>query len=183
MSETAMQPQELSGAAPPARKRTNWLAVLSTPATLALAGILYPFAIAVYYSFTNYRITSSTYKFVGFRNYVRLFSDPDFWEAMQVTLGFAGSALVIELTLGFLIALLLSRQVKGVGLMRALLLVPLMLPPVISGMMWKTMLASHSGPIRLYLRLGRFPRLSPRGFRSSFHRSLVIDTLCGSDSF
>lgn len=156
-----MQPQELSGAAPPARKRTNWLAVLlSTPATLALAGILYPFAIAVYYSFTNYRITSSTYKFVGFRNYVRLFSDPDFWEAMQVTLGFAGSALVIELTLGFLIALLLSRQVKGVGLMRALLLVPLMLPPVISGMMWKTMLASHSGPINYIFGLGDFPWLS-----------------------
>ena len=91
-------------AAPPQRKRANWLpAVMTLPATLALIGIMYPFAIAVYYSFTNYRIVSPTFEFIGFRNYGRMFTNPDFWESMGNTLLFAGVALVVELTLGFLI--------------------------------------------------------------------------------
>jgi multiple sugar transport system permease protein len=143
--------------APPVRKRTNWMPlIMTTPATLALVGIMYPFAIAVYYSFTNYRIVSETYKFVGLRNYSRMFTDPNFWEAMGNTLLFAAAALVFELILGFLIALLLNNPVKGVGVMRSLLLLPLMLPPVIAGMMWKTMLASNSGPINYLLGLGSY---------------------------
>jgi multiple sugar transport system permease protein len=143
--------------APPIRKRANWLPLIMTsPATLALIGIMYPFAIAVYYSFTNYRIVNPTYSFIGVRNYVKMFSDADFWEAMGNTLMFAAAALVVELTLGFLIATLLNHQIKGVALMRALLLLPLMLPPVISGMMWKTMLASNSGPVNYIFGLGSF---------------------------
>lgn len=143
--------------APPIRKRANWLPLIMTsPATLALIGIMYPFAIAVYYSFTNYRIVNPTYSFIGVRNYAKMFSDVDFWQAMGNTLMFAAVALVVELTLGFLIATLLNHQVKGVALMRALLLLPLMLPPVISGMMWKTMLASNSGPVNYIFGLGSF---------------------------
>jgi multiple sugar transport system permease protein len=143
--------------APTIHKRTNWLPlIMTTPATLALIGIMYPFAIAVYYSFTNYRIVSETYSFIGLRNYVKMFSAAKFWEAMGNTLMFAAAALVVELTLGFLIASLLNHQVKGVGLMRSLLLLPLMLPPVISGMMWKTMLASNSGPVNYIFGLGSY---------------------------
>lgn len=147
--------------AAPRRTRRSWIPlILTTPATLALVGIMYPFAIAVYYSFTNYRIISPTFRFVGFRNYARMFSSPAFWSAFGNTLFFAMVALVVELTLGFLIALLLSREVKGVRVMRALLLLPLMLPPVISGMMWKTMLAAGSGPINYIFRLGDFAWLA-----------------------
>jgi multiple sugar transport system permease protein len=142
---------------PPIRKRSNWLPwVMTTPATLALVGIMYPFAIAVYYSFTNYRLVSSTFSFIGVRNYARMFADANFWQAMGNTLMFAAVALVVEFTLGFLIALLLNRQARGVALLRALLLLPLMVPPVISGMMWKTMLASASGPVNYLLGLGTY---------------------------
>ena len=69
---------------------------MTTPATLALIGIMYPFAIAVYYSFTNFNHRQANYKFVGFQNYIRIFSNPDFWEAMGNTLLFAVTALVFE---------------------------------------------------------------------------------------
>ena len=147
--------------APPQRRRRNWAPLIMTmPATLALIGILYPFGIAVYYSFTNYRIIRPTYEFIGLRNYDTMFSNDAFWNAMRNTLMFAGIALVVELTLGFLIALLLARQARGVGIMRALLLLPLMLPPVVSGMMWKTMLAPNSGPINHLFGLGDYAWLS-----------------------
>lgn len=156
VASTTPQPLNLPSA-PPVHKKRNWLPLIMTsPATLAMVGILYPFAIAVYYSFTNYRLVSSTINFVGLRNYTRMFADAEFWEALGNTLMFASAALVVELTLGFLIAVLLNRSVKGVGVMRAMLLLPLMLPPVISGMMWKTMLASSSGPVNYLLGLGTF---------------------------
>jgi multiple sugar transport system permease protein len=143
--------------APAIHKKANWLPLIMTaPATLALIGILYPFAIAVYYSFTNYRIVSETYSFIGLRNYIKMFSNVNFWNALGNTLMFAAVALVVELTLGFLIAMLLNRQMRGVGLMRSLLLLPLMLPPVISGMMWKTMLAANSGPVNYIFGLGSY---------------------------
>ena len=130
-------------AAPPERKRKNWLPLIMTlPATLAMIGILYPFGIAVYYSFTDIRIVSpNAYKFVGLQNYIRMVQNPNFWESLGNTIFFAVVALIFELTLGFLIALLLSQDVKGVEIMRALLLLPLMLAPVIAGLMWKTMLS------------------------------------------
>jgi len=89
-----------------------------------------------------------------------MFSNNSFWNALSNTLLFAGVALVVELTLGFMIALLLNRQARGVGVMRALLLLPLMLPPVVSGMMWKTMLAPNSGPVNYLFGLGDFAWLS-----------------------
>jgi multiple sugar transport system permease protein len=148
-------------AVPPIRKRTDWLPVIMTaPATLALIGMMYPFAIAVYYSFTNFNIVKTTYKFVGFQNYAKLFADPNFWEAMGNTLLFAATALIFEFLFGFLITLLLSRQMKGVRLMRSLLMLPLMLPPVISAMMWRTMLAANTGPVNYLLGLGDYAWLA-----------------------
>lgn len=157
MTVTSLSPNKHTTTPPTVRKRTDWLPfTMTAPATLAMIGVLYPFAIAVYYSFTNYRIVSKTYKVVGFQNYARMFSNVDFWEAMGNTLMFAAAALLFELTLGFLIALLLNRSIPGVALMRALLLLPLMVPPVISGMMWKTMLASSSGPVNYIFGLGNY---------------------------
>jgi multiple sugar transport system permease protein len=157
MTATSLTPSTAVTAPPVVRKRTDWLPFLMTaPATLTMIGVMYPFAIAVYYSFTNYRIVGTTYKFVGLQNYIRLFANKDFWEAMMNTLMFASVALIGEMTLGFLIALLLNRSVRGVGLMRSLLLLPLMVPPVIAGMMWKTMLASSSGPINYIFGLGNY---------------------------
>lgn len=156
-----LQSSAAASGTPPRRTRRNWAPVIMTmPATLALIGILYPFGIAVYYSFTNYRIIRPDYEFIGLRNYERMLSNDAFWNALENTLTFAGIALVAELTLGFLIAVLLSRQSRGVGVMRALLLMPLMLPPVVSGMMWKTMLAPNSGPVNHLFNLGDFAWLS-----------------------
>ena len=152
---------QTAAAAPPERKRKNWLPLIMTlPATLAMIGILYPFGIAVYYSFTNIRIVSpDDYRFIGLQNYIRMVHNPNFWESLGNTIFFAVVALILELILGFLIALLLSQDVKGVGIMRALLLLPLMLAPVIAGLMWKTML-SPGGPINHLLNLGAYPWLA-----------------------
>jgi len=142
---------------PPVRKRKNWLPqILLAPANIALSLTMVPFFIAVYYGFTNYNIAKATHKFIGLRNYVNLVKDAVFWEALGTTFILAIIALVGQFTLGILITLLLNREGKWVGFMRSLLLLPLMLPPVISGIMWKVMLSSTSGPVNYIFGLGNY---------------------------
>ena len=159
MVTTSMEPEVMEKI--PVRKRRDLLPVfLTLPATIALIGIMYPFAIAVYYSFTNFSLIKPTHKFIGLQNYIRLFTDSNFIEAMGTTLMFAAIALIFEFLFGFLITLLLNNQVKGVRIMRTLLILPLMLPPVIAAMMWRTLLSSNTGPINYLFGLGDFAWLA-----------------------
>ncbi len=156
MIAKAPVPSELASD-PPIREKKNWLPkVLLAPANIALSLTMIPFLIAIYYSFTNYSIAKPSYKFVFLQNYITMFKDPIFWEILGNTFLIAGIALIGEFVIGFLITLLLNREGKWVGFMRSLLLLPLMLPPVISGLMWKVMLSSNSGPVNYIFGLGRF---------------------------
>lgn len=80
-------------------------------------------------------------------NFVRLFSDRFFLSALGHTLVFAASALTIEFLLGLALAVLLSHQMRGRGLFRAALLVPMMLPTVVVGVVWRLMLNANFGAI------------------------------------
>ncbi len=66
-------------------------------------------------------------------NFTRLLSDNFFLTAMAHTFVYAGAALTCEFLLGLGLALLLDKQMRGRGLFRAGLLVPMMLPPVVAG--------------------------------------------------
>lgn len=111
------------------------------PALLLLIGILYPFGVAVYYSFTNFRLISPIVKFVGFRNYRLILTAEDFWHSVWVTFIYTFFAVTIEVTLGILVAHLLSRKMKGINLIRLLVFIPMMIPPVVAAIIWKTMMA------------------------------------------
>lgn len=143
---------------PPIRVKNDRLhKILLAPATFALSITIIPFLIAVFLSFTNYSIARPAWKFIAIKNYITMLKDPIFWEIMATTLLIAAMALVGEFILGFLITLLLNREGKWVGFMRSLLLLPLMLPPVISGLMWKVMLSPSSGPVNFLFGLRDFP--------------------------
>lgn len=135
----------------PLRLHPMWLPyVLVLPATLVLGLGLLAFLIAIYFSMTNFRLIMPSYQFVGFRNFILLFRDHGFQSAMWRTFWFTGALLAVQLPLGLGVALLLQRIRIGVGVWRTLLIIPLTLPPIISGLMWKTMLAPQ-GPVNYLL--------------------------------
>lgn len=114
---------------------------LSLPALIALIGIIYPFMLGVYYTFTNYSLTSpEEIHFVGLKNYITIFADPRFWYAFRITIVYAVSATAIELCLGLGVAMMLNHSFPGVQIFRSLLIVPMMIPPIVSGLMWKVIL-------------------------------------------
>ena len=83
----------------------------------------------------------------GLGNFARLFSDSFFWTAMVHTFVYAIAALTCEFLLGFSLALLLNSQIRGRGIFRVSLLVPMMLPAVVVGVVWRLMLNPNFGAI------------------------------------
>ena len=83
----------------------------------------------------------------GLGNFARLVSDSFFWTAMAHTFVYATAALTFEFLLGLGLALLLNSQIRGRGIFRVSLLVPMMLPAVVVGVVWRLMLNPNFGAI------------------------------------
>lgn len=101
---------------------------------------LYPFLTSLYYSFTDYSIFNSP-KFIGFSNYVRLFTiDPDFINSMKVTLQYTFITVPGKVILALLIALLLNKKLKGVNYVRTIYYIPSLLSGSVAvSILWKVL--------------------------------------------
>ena len=80
-------------------------------------------------------------------NWVKALSDERVWNALYNTVLYTGIALTFQLVLGMLIALLLDSDRKGYGLMRAMMTLPLVIPPAVTAMMFLMMLNGSFGVI------------------------------------
>src|SRR5882762_11853957 len=126
--------------------------LLLVPALVLLVGMIYPFGLGLYYSFTSYWLQyPNRFRFVWFDNYVSLLDEPLFVRALEFTLGFTLVAVVVQVGLGLAVALFLHARIPGRSVMRALMLLPLMVPPVITALMSKIMMASTNAGILNYL--------------------------------
>ena len=101
-----------------------------------------PFAVSIYYSFTNLKDRTQSLipeptRFVGFDNYQRIFSDPFFRQAMWTSVKMTVLAVLLSLVFGTLIAVLLDRAFFGRGLVRTLLITPFLVMPVVAALIWK----------------------------------------------
>jgi multiple sugar transport system permease protein len=128
--------------------------VLSIPAVLIIVGILYPFVLGAYYAFLNYAAVVPRPSFIGLENFAEILSDPAFWASVRVTLGYAVAATVIETVLGIGIALLLNRSSLVGRIFERVLILPLMIAPVIAGVIWGLMFNPQFGVLNHVLGLG-----------------------------
>lgn len=118
------------------------------PLLLVLPAVAVLLALSIYplvYSITVSLQTTSGNWTLG--NFTRLFSDGFFRTALVHTLIFTVVALFFEFTLGLALALLLNGQIRGRSIFRAGLLVPMMLPTVVVGVVWRLMLNPNFGAI------------------------------------
>ena len=81
------------------------------------------------------------------QHFARLWSDDFFRSALAHTLVYAAIALTVEFLLGLALAVLLNREMRGRSFFRAALLVPMMLPPVVVGVVWRLMLNPNFGAV------------------------------------
>ncbi|APU15658.1 carbohydrate ABC transporter permease [Actinoalloteichus fjordicus] len=90
--------------------------------------------------------------FVGAENYRAAVSEAEFWSAVGLTVVFTVSSLVLQFGIGFALALLFARPFPLNGLLRSLMLVAWLLPPVVSGSLFRWMLDADAGAYNAILR-------------------------------
>jgi len=112
------------------------------PAGLVLAiGLLYPIGYMVYASFLDWNPSQliGEADWVGFKNYTNLMQDDAFKESLWVTLKFAFIVVFLEMLIGVGLALLLDRNIRGISLLRTVFILPMMIAPIVVGLMWRYM--------------------------------------------
>jgi trehalose/maltose transport system permease protein len=137
------------------RARTAWLLLVPVLAVLILVGG-WPLARTMSLSLTDAQLGEvEQHTFVGLTNYRDLLVDPDWWRAVWNTLWFAGVSVTLETILGTVMALVLDRQFRGRGLVRAAILIPWAIPTIVSAKMWGWMLHDQFGLLNdALMRLG-----------------------------
>ena len=134
-------------------KITGWLFVLPSILTL-IAVIAIPLIFSFVVSFFAYTFVNPTFNFfMGFENYKNAFSDPYFWHSLWVTLKFVILVVSIEFTLGFIISLMLNRDIRFKGVYYTILTIPMVMSPVAVGLIWKMLLHPDLGVLNYFLGL------------------------------
>jgi multiple sugar transport system permease protein len=138
---------------------------LTLPALLMIAAfILLPLLASIAVSFTNYSLTRPGIAWVGLKNYQDLLigdgaAAGTFLAALRNSLIFGIVSVGIEFVLGFILALLLYRVTKGSGILRTLLVLPIMVAPAVSALQWRWILDPDNGILNYFgLQLGLLDR-------------------------
>ena len=129
---------------PPPRLRKledeRWLAAVLLAPTAVLLGlfIAYPFFEGVMLSLSSAKVGDPG-QFVGLANFAKLWDDNIFWTSVWNTFWYTGVTTVFKLGLGLWLAMLLNRHFKGKAIVRAFILLPFIIPTVLSTFAWKWM--------------------------------------------
>ncbi len=89
----------------------------------------------------------STWSFEGLKNFGRLFGDNQVWTAVKITTVFVVVGVSVQLVLGFLLAVLFNRKLPALGLMRAVMLLPIFATPIAVGYLFFTIFYEEGGPL------------------------------------
>lgn len=137
-------------------KKKPYIPYIAPAMTIMTVLTVFPTIFLYLISVTNYQLgwDLSRIQFVGLDNYIRLFSgrDPDFWNAVVISLQFMVITTGIEMILGFAIGkLLCDSEFRLKPVVFAILIIPIVMTPSIAGNIWKLMLNSEYGIVNYFL--------------------------------
>ena len=130
--------------------RVDWRFWFIAPMVMALATVvLFPTVYLFWMSTQHWLVTDPERYFTGIDNFTRLLSGADFWQALRVTGAYLVLSTVLMLGLGMGLALTFARA--SAGWMRAIVVMPLVIPPVVAGFTWRFLLNGEIGFLGAYL--------------------------------
>lgn len=177
------QPQAASLSRPKtnkAQRERKWVPGESLPALLFILPSLIGFVLfyampavrGVYISFTNWDLLRPE-KWIGLGNYVKLFSDKEFYNALVVTLYYVLLNIPLQTILAIIIAVMMSRLTKSM-LIRALIIIPWLMPPVVVGLIWLWLLDPNLGIINVTLKSMGLPMIAFLGLPATAMPSIAM---------
>lgn len=136
------------------------IAMLSPTVVVLAIMTAYPLFFTLYYSFTDYNLLRSLKNgsnFIGLKNYIKLLSNPYFQQSILNTVKFTIFAVIFEMLIGLIMALLVNSLKRGQKTMRTLLLLPYLLPTVTVALSWRMMLSPNYGIVNQVLTALNLP--------------------------
>lgn len=123
--------------------RRWWLPWLWTAPAIACAVIfgVFPFLNTMLLSFTNAKPLGGAYRFVGLDNYTRMLDDSDFWLATRNSILYALIVVPLMVLLPLLLAVLVEKNLPGIGFFRSAFYTPVLASSVVVGLSWQWLLA------------------------------------------
>ena len=119
----------------------KYFPVFVLPTLLAFTiGFIVPFIMGVYLSFCKFTTVTDA-KFVGLQNYVKIFTeDGTFGHALWYTTAFTVVSVILINVIGFAVALLLTKKIKGTNIFRTVFFMPNLIGGIILGYVWQLLL-------------------------------------------
>ncbi len=134
-----------------ARKKSPAIRYLMPSAVLMAVMLGFPIVYNLVLSFFQWTIRDPAHPFNGFENYINVLTDKDFIDVLLNTLTWTIAGVLLQMLLGIALAMFVDSLTRGKKYMRVILLIPWIIPGVVTALMWKWMLQSDVGLINYTL--------------------------------
>ena len=165
--------------------RREYLGILFVvPVILGLAIFtIVPMFKSLYDSFHDIDIFGQASNF-GFQNYKKMFTDNkvEFFESLWATIKYTIIAIPVTMVLSFSLAFLLNREMQGIKLARVLCYVPVVIPTVVNGALWRTITTTEIGYLNLVFKAVGLPNYTFFEMNETAFQSFILVGLFGIGS-
>jgi multiple sugar transport system permease protein len=156
-------------------RENSWKLLLYPGVAVLFVITILPTIYALFLSMQQYNLSKpQERKFVFLSNYVHVFLDERFWNSFGVTAVFTLVSLAVEMALGLLIAMCLTKKILGKGLVQIFILIPMITTPVVVGLVWKMFYDPQFGTLSYFLGLLGIPAVDFLGNKSLALLALII---------
>lgn len=104
-----------------------------------LIGFIIPFIEGIYLSFCQFTTVKNA-KWIGFNNYIRIFEDLEFFDSFKFTVAFAVVSIILINVIAFVLALQLTRKLKGTNIFRTIFFMPNLIGGIVLGYIWQILI-------------------------------------------
>jgi multiple sugar transport system permease protein len=137
---SAIDPSSRAVRLAPTQRRGEVLLLLGPCVLYLVAFSVYPLVTSLFRSFEDYNSQQNTWRWIGLGNYRQLFSDTEFWHTVEHTAFLTFGGVALQVVLGTALALFFNQRLRGATFVRGLVILPMLLTPVVVGLMWRALL-------------------------------------------
>jgi multiple sugar transport system permease protein len=129
----------------PTQGRGEALLLLGPCALYLVAFSIFPLITSLLRSFEDYNTQTDTWRWIGLQNYSELIHSSEFWTVVENTVLLTSAGVAIQVVLGTSLALFFNQQLRGSAIVRGILILPMLLTPIVVGLMWRALLNPEWG--------------------------------------
>jgi multiple sugar transport system permease protein len=139
----------------PTQGRGEVLLLLGPCAIYLAAFSIFPLVTSLLRSFQDYNTRTDTWRWVGLDNYSQLIHSTEFWTVVENTVLLTVVGVTIQVVLGTALALFFNQQLRGASIVRGILILPMLLTPIVVGLMWRALLDPNWGLLNwIFVQIG-----------------------------